>query len=127
MDDDRSVLHVALDSARRDCRTRVVDAFIAYKVAVESAEAASLALEGAETNLEIVEARAKIGEANQSELVSAKKGVEDAAVKQLQVNGQVISTLEHLAAAVGIAPREVLVEVIRGIEESGKGKARPRN
>ena len=127
IDDNRSILHVALDTAKRDCRTRVVDAFIAYKVAVESAEAASLALEGAETNLEIVEARAKIGEANESELVSAKEAVEDAAVVVLQANGQIISALEHLAAAVGITPARVLAEVIRGIEESGKGQARSRN
>lgn len=123
VDDDRSVLRVALDAAKRDCRTRVVDAFIAYKVAVESAEAASLALEGAEANLEIVEARVKIGEATQGELVSQKKNVEDAAVRLLQANGQIISTLEHLASAVGIPPAKVLAEVVKGLEESGKGKA----
>ncbi len=111
VEDNRNVLQVALDTARRDCRTRVIDAFIAYKVALETSEAALLAMDGAETNLNIVEARSKIGEANQGELVNAKKGVEDAAVRLLQANGQVISTLEHLAAVVGVAPEMVLAEV----------------
>ena len=51
VEDDTNVLDVAVDSARRDCRTRVVNAFVTYKVATQNAEVATLNLETAEVRL----------------------------------------------------------------------------
>ncbi len=109
VEDNTNVLDVAVDSARRDCRTRVVNAFVTYKVAAENAEVARLALETAEAALKVSSSLYKAGRATQSDLLNAQEKVGQTAVNLLEANGQVVVTLEELAAAVGITPTETQV------------------
>ena len=106
VDDDTNVLNVAVDSARRDCRTRVVNAFVTYKVATQNAEVATLNLETAEVGLKVSTSLYEAGRVTQSDLLNSQERVGQAAIKLLEANGQVVVTLEELAAAVGITPTE---------------------
>ncbi len=104
VEDNTNVLDVAVDSARRDCRTRVVNAFVTYKVATQNAEVATLDLETAEVGLKVSTSLYEVGRATQSDLLNSQERVGQAAIKLLEANGQVVVTLEELAAAVGITP-----------------------
>ena len=104
VEDDTDVLDVAVHSARRDCRTRVVNAFVTYKVATQNAEVATLNLETAEVGLKVSTSLYEVGRATQSDLLNSQERVGQAAIKLLEANGQVVVTLEELAAAVGITP-----------------------
>ena len=104
VEDNTNVLDVAVDSARRDCRTRVVNAFVTYKVATQNAEVATLNLETAEVGLKVSTSLYEAGRATQSDLLNSQERVGQAAIKLLEANGQVVVTLEELAAAVGITP-----------------------
>ena len=106
VDDNTNVLNVAVDSARRDCRTRVVNAFVTYKVATQNAEVATLDLEAAEVGLDVSTSLYKAGKATQSDLLNSQERMGQAAVKLLEANGQVVVSLEELAAVVGITPTE---------------------
>ena len=105
--DNTNVLDVALSSAKRDCRTRVVNAFVTYKVASENAEVATLTLESTEMALKTSSALYKVGRATQNDVLNAQERVSQSAVKLLEANGQVVVTLEELAAVVGVNPIEV--------------------
>ena len=107
VEDDTNILDVAVHSAQRDCRTRVVNAFVTYKVATQNVEVAKLDLETAEVGLKVSTSLYKAGEATQSDLLNSQERVSQAAMKLLEANGQVVVTLEELAAVVGITPTEI--------------------
>ena len=111
VENDTDILDVAVHSARRDCRTRVVNAFVDYKVAAENTEAATLTLESAEAALKSSNSLYTAGRATQSDVLNAQERVSQAAIKLLEANGQVVVTLEELAAEVGITPTEIHVVV----------------
>ena len=104
--DNTNILDVAIGSARRDCRTRVVNAFVAYKVAIQNAEVATLDLETAEVGLGVSTSLYEAGRVTQSDLLNSQERVGQAAIKLLEANGQVVVSLEELAAVVGITPIE---------------------
>ena len=97
-----------LENARTQARLRTVQAFVAYKVALETAESAAHALESAEATFRATQARFEVGEATLTDQLRAQMVVSEAAIALLGANGQVIVGLEALAATVGQPPGEVL-------------------
>lgn len=102
-----------LDTELRRVRLATVEAFIRYRVAEAAAAAAALALDSAQANLGVAQARHRVGEVILAEVLAARSSVGDAAVALLSANGEVVMALEALAAAVGLdqrSTRELLAE-----------------
>lgn len=102
-----------VSTEKNNVRVRTVEAFVNYKVAVESAESAALAVESATAAFNATHARVEMGEATRTEQLQAQQGVSGAAISLLEANGQVIVALENLAAVVGSTPMDV-VAILQG-------------
>ena len=107
-DGDANLAQAKIESEKNNVRVRTVEAFVNYKVAKESAESAALAVESATAAFNATHARVEMGEATRTEQLQAQQAVSNAAIGSLEANGQVIVTLESLAAVVGSTPRDVV-------------------
>ena len=112
-DDDRGVILAKIAEAKDAARVKAVEAFVAYKVAVEGAEAAARNVEAAQAAFEVTKVRVETGDAIVSSQIRAQSDVADAAIALLTANGNVIVALERLAEATGLSPQET-VAVIGG-------------
>ena len=103
----RRLLDIQLETAKAQARVAAVEAFVTYKVATNSAEAAARNVEAAEAAFQVSAARYNVGDAILANQISAQTAVADAAVNLLSANGQVIVALEQLASVTGLTPNEV--------------------
>ena len=124
-EDQSSLLTVAVENARRQLRLRVVNDFVGYKISREAARAAALALESAETNFRVVEARLEVGDATISDALSAQNAVGSAAITLLQANGDIIQALEQLATTIGTEPEEARMLVMGAFVPAAEPAASP--
>jgi outer membrane protein TolC len=106
-------LSASLDEALLQARLNAVEGFVRYKVALETAEAAAAALEGAEAAFRVVSDHLEIGEATLSDQLRARAAVSDAAIALLKANGETIMALEALATRIGLSPEETL-NILKG-------------
>ena len=117
-DGDANLAQAKIESEKNNVRVRTVEAFVKYKVAVESAQSAALSVESATATFNAIHARVEMGEATRTDQLQAQQAVSGAAIGLLEANGQVIVALESLAAVVGSTPRDVVA-----ILESGNAVA----
>ena len=102
--EDTSLMSAQVSDALETARLKTVEAFVAYKVALESAEASARALEAAEASLKVVQVRVEAGAEVAAAQIGAQSAVADAAINLLRANGNVIVALERLASIVGATP-----------------------
>lgn len=100
--------NAVLAEALASVRVRTVQAFVTHKVAQERAESAALALESAEAAFRAVSAKQEVGEATLTDQLRAQSTVGDAAMALLEANGNVIVSLESLAATIGETPAAII-------------------
>jgi outer membrane protein TolC len=111
--EDTNLAQSKIESEKNNVRVRTVEAFVNYKVAVESAQSAALSVESATATFNAIHARVEMGEATRTDQLQAQQAVSGAAIGLLEANGQVIVALENLAAVVGAAPAEI-VAILEG-------------
>lgn len=98
-----------LEQAKAQARVQTIQAFLSYKIALETAESAAHALESSETAFRAVQARVEMGEATLSDQLRAQTTVSDAAIRLLNANANVINSFETLAATTGQTPEGLKV------------------
>lgn len=103
----RRILDIQLDAAR----VRAVEAFVGYKVATNTAEAAARAVEASEAAFQVTSAQYTVGDAILANQIAAQGVVAQSAVNLLTANGQVIVALEQLASVTGLTTAEVALIV----------------
>ena len=110
---DTSTLEHEVRDAKETARLKTVEAFVGWKVATQSATAASRALEAAEASLEVTDVRVEAGADVAASQLAAQSQVADAAIDLLTANGAVIVAVEKLASVVG-TPTQETVALLEG-------------
>ena len=110
---DTSTLEHEVRDAKETARLKTVEAFVGWKVATQSATAASRALEAAEASLEVTDIRVEAGADVAASQLAAQSRVADAAIDLLTANGAVIVAVEKLASVVG-TPTQETVALLEG-------------
>ena len=105
---DTTSLSARVKAAKEAARLRTVEAFVGWKVATQSAQAASHALEAAEATLEVTTIRVDAGADVAASQLAAQSAVASAARDLLTANGQVIVAVETVSSVVGTTPERVL-------------------
>lgn len=118
VDDRSSILDRRLTAIRSQSRLEVVQAFVAYVVARNAADASQLALASAEAAFQVASARLEMGMVTLSDSLAAQQAVGNAAVSLLRANGDLIVSLEALASVVGL-PAEGVLEVVQATKTTG--------
>ena len=95
-----------VQDARTSARVRTVEAFIAYKIAVEGAEGAARTLEASQAAFDVAKIRVETGDAVLVSQLKAQGDAASAALELLRANGEVIIALEHLAQVTGLSIEE---------------------
>jgi len=118
--DRTAILEAQIAEAKDLARVKTVEAFVAYKISIEAAEAHARKVEAAQAAFEVVKTRVETGDAILSNQLRAQSDVADAAMALLTANGNVIVRLEKLATVVGLRPEET-VAVLRAGALAGVG------
>ena len=103
---DTTALDARVKAAEESARLRTVEAFVGYKVATESAEAAARALDAAQAGLEVANVRLEAGAEVAASQIASQSAVADSAIGLLTANGTVIVALEKLSSVVGLPAEE---------------------
>jgi hypothetical protein len=113
--EDDSPIRIQLAKTAQQIRIKVVEAFVNYHVATLTAETSARALEAAEAAFQVETTRLQAGETILSSKIKAQSDVATATLNLYTANGNVIISLERLAAAVGLSPAET-AQVLRSNE-----------
>lgn len=106
---DTTALDARVKAAKESARLRTVEAFVGYKVATESAEAAARALDAAQASLEVANVRLEAGAEVAASQIASQSAVANSAIDLLTANGTVIVALEKLSSVTGISPEQTAV------------------
>ena len=115
VDDGNSVIEQRIVNAKLNTRVRVVEAFVAYKVSLINAETRARAVEASQARYEVAVTRVQAGESILSSQINAQSDLASAGLLLYSANGEVIVSLEKLAAVVGVSPFEMSV-LLKGQE-----------
>jgi len=115
VNDTSGVINQRILSAKLDTRVRVVEAFVAYKIALVNAETRARAVEASQARYEVAVTRVQAGESILSSQINAQSDLASAGLSLYSANGDVIVSLERLAAVVGLTAFET-VSILRGEE-----------
>jgi len=110
-----SVIEQRIVSAKLNTRVRVVEAFVAYKIALVNAETRARAVEASQARYEVAVTRVQAGESILSSQINAQSDLASAGLSLYSANGDVIVSLEKLAAVVGVSPFDMSV-LLKGQE-----------
>lgn len=103
-----------IQEARRATRQRVVEAFIRYKVAVQTAQVNALAIESSSALFQVSVDRYNVGESTLADQLQARTALAARAINSLSANGEVIVAMEALSQTVGTTP-ELVAEIVAPI------------
>jgi len=110
-----SVIEQRIVNAKLNTRVRVVEAFVAYKISLINAETRARAVEASQARYEVAVTRVQAGESILSSQINAQSDLASAGLSLYSANGEVIVSLERLAAVVGLTAFET-VSILRGEE-----------
>jgi len=108
VDDTSGVINQRIQSAKLATRVRVVEAFVSYKIALVNAETKARSVEASQARYEVAVTRVQAGESILSSQINAQSDLASAGLSLYSANGEVIVSLERLAAVVGITPQAVV-------------------
>ena len=113
--DKTALIEARIAEAKDMARVKAVEAYVAYKISVQTAEGAARTVEAAQAAFEVIKVRVETGDAILSNQIRAQSDVADAATALLTANGAVIVKLEKLATVVGLEPEETMTVLNGGV------------